>query len=241
MGFDGFDGVELLMTVEHVFGISISDREAEKIQTPGELTDYLIGRISARPDDQQCRCIGAASFYRARRILVKRFGLDPATIRPQKPTEEILPIEASGRREFWCQLKHAFGVRLPALQHSKRLQSIAGGIGFLFLLAGLAAAPIFVLSRTHAVAVAWGLILAGIFVPYIIRAALRCRATHIPAGYETVGRISSELAGPEIEQLWQKKSEWTKHQVWEFVRWSTAKSARVSPASIHRDTSFVRL
>lgn len=241
MGFDGFDPVELTMSVENLFGISIPDRDAERIRTPGELADYIAHRISAAPSHTACKCVSAASFYRARCILANRFGLDPKTIGPQTAIGEILPQTAKERRKCWRELSRALGVRLPTLEHSKRVQSIVGAVGFSLLLTGFAAALILLLYRPHTIAAALGLIIAGLIVPSIILAALRSRATQFPGGYETVGRISSELAEPEIEQLWQKKDEWTKHEVWEFVRWSTAKSARMSPASIDRNTSFARL
>ena len=175
MGFDGFDPVEVVVSVEDCFGVSIPDRDAERILRPGELADYIASRISAMPDYAACRCISAASFYRARRILVNRFGLDPRTIRPQTGVEEILPQTSKERRERWRELSRALGVRLPALQHSNRFQSIVGAIGFALLLVGFAAAPIFVLGRTHAIAAALGIIVAGLVIPFVILAAFRSR------------------------------------------------------------------
>lgn len=41
LGADSLDVVELVMTLEEEFGISISDADAEKIQTVGEAITYV--------------------------------------------------------------------------------------------------------------------------------------------------------------------------------------------------------
>ncbi len=43
LGADSLDTVELIMEFEKEFDISIPDEEAEKIQTVGEVIDYLAG------------------------------------------------------------------------------------------------------------------------------------------------------------------------------------------------------
>ena len=43
LGCDSLDTVELVMKVEETFGITISDMDAEKIKTVGELVDYIEG------------------------------------------------------------------------------------------------------------------------------------------------------------------------------------------------------
>jgi acyl carrier protein len=41
LGMDSLDAVELTMKFEQEFNINISDEEAEKIQTVGDILDYL--------------------------------------------------------------------------------------------------------------------------------------------------------------------------------------------------------
>lgn len=38
---DSLDVVELIMAIEEVFGVSIDDSEAEKLETVGDLMDHL--------------------------------------------------------------------------------------------------------------------------------------------------------------------------------------------------------
>ncbi|MCB1315494.1 MAG: acyl carrier protein [Leptospiraceae bacterium] len=41
LGADSLDTVELVMALEEEFGIEISDEDAEKIQTVGDVTKYI--------------------------------------------------------------------------------------------------------------------------------------------------------------------------------------------------------
>ncbi|APZ48959.1 acyl carrier protein [Jeotgalibaca sp. PTS2502] len=43
LGADSLDVVELIMEMEDVFGIQISDEDAEKITTIGDAVDYIDG------------------------------------------------------------------------------------------------------------------------------------------------------------------------------------------------------
>ena len=41
LGADSLDVVELIMSLEDIFGISISDEDAEQLYTVGRIVDYL--------------------------------------------------------------------------------------------------------------------------------------------------------------------------------------------------------
>lgn len=46
LGADSLDLVELIMALEEEFGFEISDEEAQKIKTVGEVVDYIKSRLA---------------------------------------------------------------------------------------------------------------------------------------------------------------------------------------------------
>jgi hypothetical protein len=59
----GLDGVMIVMEIEEVFGIQISDAEAVKLRTPRVLTQFVADRVQALPDEF---CSTQQTFYRLR-------------------------------------------------------------------------------------------------------------------------------------------------------------------------------
>ena len=47
LGYDSLDAVEFIMKLEDVFGVSVPDDEAEKIQTVGQAVDYVLAHAAA--------------------------------------------------------------------------------------------------------------------------------------------------------------------------------------------------
>ncbi|MBI2900104.1 MAG: hypothetical protein HYY17_07955 [Planctomycetes bacterium] len=62
----GLGGVELVMEIEECFRVGISDAEAQKISTPGEICEFLAGTwIGYQP----VGCLSMSVFHRVRRAL----------------------------------------------------------------------------------------------------------------------------------------------------------------------------
>src|SRR6266852_2774557 len=89
----GLDIVELVMTVEEHFGVTIPDAEAQRILTVGELYVYLLERTRR---DGRIPCPTSQAFYRLRRILTEELGVDRALVRPATQLRTLFP---AGLRE----------------------------------------------------------------------------------------------------------------------------------------------
>lgn len=50
----GLDGVEQIIAIEEEFGISIPDTDAEKLETPRKLIDYIAEKIGTCHDGSTC-------------------------------------------------------------------------------------------------------------------------------------------------------------------------------------------
>jgi acyl carrier protein len=46
LNIDSLDAVELVMGLEDIFGVAISDQEAATFKTVGEITDFVASKIS---------------------------------------------------------------------------------------------------------------------------------------------------------------------------------------------------
>jgi hypothetical protein len=77
----GLELVELMMSVEQDLGITIPDRDAERIQTPGALAEYLADRLrefAVAPG----RCASQRAFHELRAALVAQPGIPRSRVRP---------------------------------------------------------------------------------------------------------------------------------------------------------------
>jgi acyl carrier protein len=85
----GLELVELVIAVEHRFGIEIPDRVARTLTTPRKLIDHVWGRV-ASPEDI---CASQRRFHRVRGALVEA-GADRRDVRPSARVDAILPDTA---------------------------------------------------------------------------------------------------------------------------------------------------
>ncbi len=49
LNFDSLDRVEFAMALEDEFEIAVSDEDAEKLHSVGEVIDYVVGRLTPAP------------------------------------------------------------------------------------------------------------------------------------------------------------------------------------------------
>jgi acyl carrier protein len=107
----GLDGVELVMSIEEGFGITIADAEAEACVTPAAVIDLVFGKL--RASDERV-CISQRAFYLLRKGLTQTLGVSRRKV---DLTADIRSF-TSGRseREVWGDLKTAIQTRSwPAL------------------------------------------------------------------------------------------------------------------------------
>ena len=123
----GLDIVEFVIAVEGSFGIDIPDKDAESLETPRLLVDYLAQRLPAtsRPDT---RCLTQRAFYRARTATAHRFRVDQHSLRPQTILSEVI----GSRRGEWKGLGEDIGsAEWPRLKSENWFVSNWGGVSTL--------------------------------------------------------------------------------------------------------------
>jgi hypothetical protein len=95
----GLDIVEFVIAAEGSFGIDIPDKDAESLETPRLLVEYLAQRLPATSRGAT-RCLTQRTFYRARAATARRFRVDPRSLRPQTVLSEVMGSRAYLRRSL---------------------------------------------------------------------------------------------------------------------------------------------
>lgn len=104
----GLDGVELLMEVEDVFGIKVSDEAASRMRTVGDLYGYIVGRLEANPDRRKW------GMEQVRSAIAEAWGVDLQTIQPASRLQTLWPTRK--RKLVWEKLVETLGHPLPVPQ-----------------------------------------------------------------------------------------------------------------------------
>jgi hypothetical protein len=104
------DDVEILRGVEELFGIKVTDREAEQTLTVGQLYDLIESKTGGKTDV----CLSQLAFYRLRRAF-RELGI-AAAVTPATPVSVVRTIQPHSIRANWKALTRQSGLELPALE-----------------------------------------------------------------------------------------------------------------------------
>lgn len=105
----GLDSVELVMTIEDKFGISIPDAECEQIYNVQQMADSVYEKIALKPNK---KCLSQIVFYRIRKAFEK-FGNDKKDITPDTKMSDLL--NESDLKNDWTRLGIRIGLKIPDL------------------------------------------------------------------------------------------------------------------------------
>jgi hypothetical protein len=124
----GLDSIELIMSMEEYFQISIPDEIACQMRTPGNIVDYILLRVASESDHP---CLEQIAFYRLRRACMQVFATPRKLIRPNTKWEDILPRHSGlGRSHNWKLLHQATGTpQWPRLSLWNRIPEKMASVG----------------------------------------------------------------------------------------------------------------
>jgi hypothetical protein len=123
----GLDIVEFVIAVEGALDIDIPNKDAERLETPRMLIDYLCQRLDAT-DNGEVNCLSQSAFYRARRATAERFGIERRSLRPETIFADVM----GSRRSEWKALRADIGsTEWPRLKSDNWLASGLGGVSTL--------------------------------------------------------------------------------------------------------------
>ncbi len=231
----GLDAVEIVMEVEEAFDIRIPDEAGQKIETVGQLYDYVVeqtrqnaadptGDVPSRTDV----CLTAATFYLLRRELCARFGLDRRHVAPREPLERLLPRR--GRRREWAELATRLELEFPPLVRPRWITGLAPAATVASVLAiAIAGWQVSLTALVLMIAVRWTVIsvlttpLANRFVPTVV----------------TVGDLCNVLLTRNYRRLVARFSPPAPSDVFQTIKTILVEQLGVHPALVTRDARLV--
>ena len=123
----GLDIVEFVIAVEDALNIDIPNKDAERLETPRMLIDYLCQRFDATHHGE-VNCLSQRAFYRARRATAERFGVERHSLRPKTEFADVM----RSRTSEWNALRADIGsTEWPRLKSDNRFTSRLGGVSTL--------------------------------------------------------------------------------------------------------------
>lgn len=166
----GLDSVELVMAFEETFGVTISDAEAVKCETPADVIAVVLGKIQTSGMNG---CLSQRGFYVLRRALTEKLGIDRRAVTLDTGVRSLFPGKSDP--ELWESLKSATKARSwPALVRPRWL------VGCLWLLTGAVLIGLFQMTSPEVA-------LAGALISGIAGVLLTSRfENQIPAAYSGV-------------------------------------------------------
>lgn len=102
----GLDGVELAIATEQQFGITLTNAEAERCRTPGQLVDLVLAKLAVA---DRAPCVHQRGFHLLRRALVQVAGLPRNAVRLDTSLGSLRTHRTTP--EFWVSLRDAVGAR----------------------------------------------------------------------------------------------------------------------------------
>ncbi|WP_420553633.1 phosphopantetheine-binding protein [Tenacibaculum aiptasiae] len=105
----GLDSVELVMTIEDKFGISIPNVECEQIVTVQQMADSVFKKIKFKPNK---KCLSQIVFYKIRRAL-EQFENKKEDITPNTKISDLL--NKTDLKNDWILLENEIGLKIPDL------------------------------------------------------------------------------------------------------------------------------
>jgi hypothetical protein len=99
----GLDAVEIVMSWEETFQISIPDADAMRLETPRMATDYICSRLGVEDDGQSCPTL--LCFHQLRSAICQITALPRSEVRPSVPLRHFYRF--TPRSRFWAALQTA--------------------------------------------------------------------------------------------------------------------------------------
>lgn len=227
----GLDLVEFVMAVEERFGIAIPDEDACKLETVGNVYDYVLSKVQIEEPNNKV-CLSSNAFYRLRRALMETSGLQRSEIRPGTLLADLTGKDR--RRALWTAVHYSTGFKLPELHRPTWLVSgitatgLVAFVGVFALLPG-SAKNLFVPGA------------AGLAAATVLVLATELLRREFPKGLRTVGDLVNEIVRLNTASLLDALNrKWDPQLVWDTLVDTICEQLPVDKSQIVRTARFVK-
>jgi len=119
----GLDGVEIILSVEEEFGISLSDAEAESICTPRDLIEIVCQKLNVEEDLDSdfeneelslTHYISQRAFYKVRTELIETIAVKRSNVQLHTRIEDLFPkYKGAGQWKLFVRSLGIWGRSIP--------------------------------------------------------------------------------------------------------------------------------
>jgi acyl carrier protein len=225
----GLDGVELVIEVEKRFDVAISDDEASRVRTVGDLHELLKSKL---PPSREDLCLTSHAFYRIRSAMKECYGLPREAVRPSTTMESTVPRPT--RRHAWKALGEAAGLPLPPL-------TLPGWLTTIILVGAVALVLVAVTARLTGTLGGYPALLLGLAtVPYLLLAlgATRPFAVHVPRSCATAGELARVVVASDFARMARHHESWGESELWEALKLTVMHQLGVSESEVTPEARF---
>lgn len=226
----GLDLVELTMEIEDEFGIRISDEDASKCETVGDIHAYLCRHLNKARTD---RCVSMQTFFRLRRAFIESLGIERAAIIPSASIESY--ISNSWQLNEYQHIAGQTGFRMPPLVRPAVLEIINWGA--MFAIGAALICPYFYFPWGDASI--WAIV-GALSVAISISIVARRTVWH-PRRIlitDTLGELTKRII--VINNLGAGSTDWTRDRIWQKLRTIVVEQLGVQPSQVVPQAHLIR-
>jgi acyl carrier protein len=197
----GMEGVELILSMEEVFEISISDEEAYAMNTPKDAINLISKKVQISKNSV---CLNQVAFHKIRKILVNDFNISRKEIKTNNNLRKL--ISPKLHRKFWEKLKEMVG--------DKKLAQLSWPTWISVLLFGLFTGFTIYIG----ISIGWFIgIVAGISIYVSLSILAKPLRSQIPTSYYTIELLIRHLV-TIAPDTFKRDQTWSLSQIREEVK-----------------------
>jgi acyl carrier protein len=227
----GLDFVELIISIEDAFDISINDDEAEHIATVGDCHKFILKKIGDR-DEKKCLTVHA--FNRLRKVLMDEMDIKRKDFHPNKNLNDLIPKNV--RRKLWGNLAEKLQLEVPKLIKPNWLKYILIAVILIFIISamighglGLLTIYVYLLIIPTSLLITW----ASFKLTYPFEYDFGFRE-------KTVGDLTNELVKLNFGTTSREVRSWSDEQVWDKMKELIVYQLGVKPEEVVSSAEFIK-